>query len=213
MNEKMVLALNILKGINKDECVELNHAELTEVLKHFGKEVTVHPVSTDIKEIVTEIRSHYPEVSDVTDEVIVREISKYAHVIEKPTTVYFVTPDSVEARIKDDTYEEYYKWRIGYIMFNGKPLFLYVSDYDLFAQRSFHVDRPYVHVEPVCTCIVNGDFIYIAEGQDHWIDLVEPGVFKIVHVGKYSYVVYDEADLTYVTIDGVEYIRYALFAK
>lgn len=212
MTEKMVKALQILRGI-EDECVVLNHAELTEVLKHFDKEVTVRPVSTDIKEIVTEIRSHYPEVSDVTDEVIVREISKYAHIIEKPTTVYFVTPDSIETMIKDEFFEEYYKWRIGHIMFNGKPLFLYVSDYDLFAQRSFHVDRPYVHVEPSCTSIVDDEYVYVPVTQNHYVDLVEPGVFKLVHIEDMTYVVYDEAELTYVNIGDVRFIRYALFAK
>lgn len=208
----MVLALNILKGI-EDECVVLNHAELTEVLKHFDEEVTVRPVSTDVNEIVAEIRAHYPEVSDVSDEVIVREISKYAHVIEHPIAVYFVTPDSVETMIKDEFFEEYYKWQIGYIMFNGKPLFLYVSDYDLFAQTSFHVDRPYTHVEPSCTSIVDNEYVYVPARQNHYVDLVEPGVFKLVHIGDMTYVVYDEAELKYVSIDGVEYIRYALYAK
>lgn len=214
MNERMVLALNILKGINKDEVVALNHGELTEVLKHFDEEVTVHPVSTDINEVVAEIRAHYPEVSDVSDEVIVREISKYAHVIEHPTVCYFITPDGIDTLVADDIYKgEYYKWRIGFVPYNGELLGLYVSDYDLFAQTSFHVDRPYVHVEPVCTCIVDGDYIYIAEGQDYYVDLVDPGTFQIIHVGKMSYVVYDEAELTYVNINGVRYVRYALYAK
>lgn len=212
MKEEMVLALDILEG-DKDECVELNHAELTEVLKHFCGEVTVHPVSTDINDAVRAVKDWNPEVADVEDELIIREISKYAHVIVNPVITYLVTPRGIETLVRDDIYDEYYKWCIGSIDFNGKKLRLFVSEYDLLCQQSFHVDRPYAHVEPVLTFIEDERFVYVPELLDHYIDLIAPGDFKMIHIGKESFVVYDDFEPEYVIMDGSRFIRYTKYLE